>query len=59
MGYAPALIVVKQGRLVKLDVYRDETASCSDEVIFGDVGIARKLPASETTVIEFTPVEPG
>ena len=58
-GYAPDLIVVKQGRPVRLDFYRDETASCSEEVIFGDFGIARQLPAFKTTVIEFTPDKAG
>ena len=58
-GYSPDLIVVKQGRPVRLDFYRDETASCSEEVIFGDFGIARRLPAFETTVIKFTPEKAG
>ena len=58
-GYSPDLIVVKQGRPVRLDFYRDETASCSEEVIFGDFGIARPLPAFETTAIEFTPDKAG
>jgi len=58
-GYSPDLIVVKQGRPVRLDFYRDETASCSEEVIFGDFGIARPLPAFKTTPIEFTPDEVG
>jgi plastocyanin domain-containing protein len=58
-GYSPDLIVVKQGRPVRLDFYRDETASCSEEVIFGDFGIARPLPAYETTAIEFTPDKAG
>ena len=58
-GYSPDLIVVKQGRPVKLDFYRDETASCSEEVIFGDFGIARQLPAFKTTSIEFTPEKAG
>ena len=58
-GYAPDLIVVKQGRPVRLDFYRDETASCSEEVIFGDFGIARPLPAFKTTPIEFTPDKVG
>lgn len=58
-GYSPDLIVVKQGRPVKLDFYRDETASCSEEVIFGDFGIARHLPSFTTTVIEFTPDKAG
>ncbi|MFN2400514.1 MAG: cupredoxin domain-containing protein [Gemmatimonadaceae bacterium] len=58
-GYSPDVIVVKQGLPVKLDFYRDETASCSDQVIFGDFGIARDLPAFQTTPIEFTPDKPG
>lgn len=58
-GYSPDLIVVKQNRPVRLDFYRDETASCSEEVIFGDFGIARPLPAFTTTSIEFTPQKSG
>ena len=58
-GYSPDLIVVKQNRPVRLDFYRDETASCSEEVIFGDFGIARPLPAFRTTSIEFTPDKAG
>jgi plastocyanin domain-containing protein len=58
-GYSPDVIVVKRGTPVKLDFYRDETASCSDQVIFGDFGIARDLPPYKTTAIEFTPDKTG
>lgn len=58
-GYSPDVIVVKQGMPVKLDFYRDETASCSEQVVFGDFGIARDLPAFKTTSIEFTPDKAG
>ena len=58
-GYSPDRIVVTQGRPVKIDFYRDETSSCSEEVIFGDFGIARQLPAFQTTAIEFTPDKAG
>jgi plastocyanin domain-containing protein len=58
-GYSPDVIVVKQGIPVKLDFYRDETASCSDTVILGDFGIARDLPAFRTTSVEFTPDKAG
>ena len=58
-GYSPDVIVVKQGVPVRLDFYRDENASCTDKVIFGDFGIARDLPAFETTQIEFTPDKAG
>ena len=58
-GYAPDVIVVQQGRPVRLNFYRDETASCSEQVIFSDFGIARDLPAFTTTAIELTPEKPG
>ena len=58
-GYTPDVVVVKQGRPVRLDFYRDETASCSEQVVFGDFGIARDLPAFTTTPVEFTPGKSG
>ena len=58
-GYSPDVIVVKENVPVRLDFYRDETASCSEKVIFGDFGIARDLPAFKTTPIEFTPHKAG
>jgi plastocyanin domain-containing protein len=58
-GYAPDVIVVKQDQPVRLDFYRDETASCSEQVKFPDFGITRDLPAFKTTPIEFTPANAG
>jgi plastocyanin domain-containing protein len=58
-GYTPDVIVVRQGKPVRLQFYRDETASCSEQVIFGDFGIAKNLPAFKTTPIEFTPDKTG
>ncbi len=58
-GYDPDVIVVEKGRPVRLDFYRDETAACSDTVVFGDFGIARPLAAFQTTPVEFTPDRAG
>ncbi|HXG85542.1 MAG TPA: cupredoxin domain-containing protein [Pyrinomonadaceae bacterium] len=58
-GYSPDVIVVKKGVPVRLNFYRDETSSCSERVVFGDFGIARDLPAFQTTPIEFTPEKTG
>jgi len=58
-GYSPDVIVVKQGLPVRLQFYRDESSSCTEQVVFGDFGIARSLPAFETTPIEFTPEKTG
>ena len=58
-GYSPDVIVVKQNQPVRLDFYRDETASCSEEVRLPDFGIARDLPAFKITPVEFTPDKAG
>jgi plastocyanin domain-containing protein len=58
-GYDPDVIVVRQGRPVRLNFYRAETAPCTDTVLFTDFGIARPLPAFQTTPVEFMPEKAG
>ena len=58
-GYSPDVIVVKKDVPVRLNFYRDETSSCSEQVVFSDFGIAKDLPAFKTTPIEFTPDQAG
>ena len=58
-GYSPDVIVVKKDLPVRLNFYRDETSSCSEQIVFPNFGIARELPAYRTTPIEFTPDKTG
>jgi plastocyanin domain-containing protein len=58
-GYTPDTIVVQAGKPVRLQFYRDETADCSERVVFERFKIDEALPAFQTTTIEFTPTEPG
>lgn len=58
-GYSPSTIRVKAGAPVRLLFDRQETSSCSEEVVFGDFGIRTYLPAHETTAVTVTPVTPG
>ena len=58
-GYTPDTIVVRAGEPVRLQFYRDETADCSERVVFEDFGIDAALPAFQTTPVEFTPEEAG
>jgi plastocyanin domain-containing protein len=58
-GYSPDVIIVRRNTPVRLNFYRDETASCSEDVIFSDFNIARHLPAYTTTPVEFTPDRAG
>ena len=53
-GYTPDTIVVQAGRPVRLQFYRDETADCSERVVFERLGIDTALPAYQTTTVEFT-----
>jgi plastocyanin domain-containing protein len=58
-GYAPDTILVQAGKPVRLQFYRDETADCSERVVFDAFGVNQELPAFQTTSVEFTPREPG
>ena len=58
-GYSPATVRVKRGVPVRLIFDRQERSSCSEEVVFGDFGIRRFLPAFEKTAVELTPKEEG
>jgi len=58
-GYTPDTIVVQAGKPVRLQFYRDETADCSERVVFERFKIDQALPAFQTTTIEFTPNDPG
>ena len=58
-GYDPDTILVEAGRPVRLQFYRDETAECSERVVFDNLGIDQALPAFQTTTIEFTPQTAG
>lgn len=58
-GYLPDTVVVRAGRPVRLLVYRDETAECSDRLVLETFGVDQLLPAFATTAVEFTPTAAG
>lgn len=58
-GYHPADVLLKRGIPARLIFNRQETTSCSEELVIPDFGIKRTLPAFAETVIEFTPTEAG
>ncbi|UYZ57348.1 cupredoxin domain-containing protein [Hymenobacter latericus] len=58
-GYSPDVIEVEHGKPVQLHFYRDEDASCSEEIVFPDFNIRRELPAFQTTLIELLPQQAG
>jgi copper chaperone CopZ len=58
-GYTPDTIIVRSGRPVRLNFSREETASCSDKVIFADFQKSADLPTGQTVAIELLPKKPG
>jgi len=58
-GYTPDVIVVQHGRPVRLSFRREESAACSEMVVFGDFNKSARLPEGEIVPIEFLPEEPG
>lgn len=58
-GYTPDVIVVKAGQPVRLRFTRQESASCSETVLFPDFGRSAKLPEGEEVAVEFTPDKAG
>jgi plastocyanin domain-containing protein len=58
-GYTPDTVIVRSGRPVRLNFRREETASCSDKVIFANFNKSAELPTGETVAVEFLPKQPG
>jgi plastocyanin domain-containing protein len=50
---------VAAGRPVRLVFDRQETATCSEELVFPAFGLRKFLPAFQTTTLEVTPPSPG
>ncbi len=58
-GYTPDTIVVRAGKPVRLNFRREETAACSEKVIFADFGKSADLPTGKIVSVELMPKEPG
>ncbi len=58
-GYTPNVVVVQQGKPVRLSFRREEIAVCSEMVILPDFNQRLNLPVGETVALEFTPYIPG
>lgn len=58
-GYSPATVRVKAGETVRLVFDRQETNSCSEEIVFPDFSIRRFLPPNQKTTVELRPEKAG
>jgi len=58
-GYSPDTILVKKGKPVRLNFARQESALCSEMVVFDKLDKSAKLPEGSVVSVEFTPDEIG
>lgn len=58
-GYSPDTVIVSRGKPVRLNFRREETASCSDKVVFEGFDKSAELPTGELVAVELMPKEPG
>jgi plastocyanin domain-containing protein len=58
-GYTPDTIVVQHGKPVRINFRREETAGCSDKVIFADFQKSADLPTGKLVPVELLPKGPG
>lgn len=58
-GYEPATVYARAGEPVAIVFRREETAPCSERVIFPALGKSAMLPAYEDVTVELMPPGPG
>ena len=58
-GYTPDTVIVSRGKPVRLNFRREETASCSDKVVFEHFGKSAELPTGQLVAVELMPKEAG
>ena len=58
-GYTPDVVVVQHGKPVRFNFRREETAACSEMVVFSNFGKSARLPTGEMVPVEFLPEKPG
>jgi plastocyanin domain-containing protein len=58
-GYTPSVFRVRAGQPVRVDFKRNDSGSCTEEVVFGDFGIRTFLATGTTTPVQFTPRQAG
>ena len=58
-GYQPSVVYGRVGEPLRIVFSREETASCSEHVVFPDFGRSAMLPPFEDVSLELVPEHPG
>lgn len=57
--FEPETILVEPGRPVRLHVFREDASPATERIVVEQLKVERDLPPFQTTIVEFTPPEPG
>jgi plastocyanin domain-containing protein len=58
-GYTPDVLIFESGKPIKLNFIREETASCTEEVVFSDFNKRATLTPFKTIPVELKIDKPG
>lgn len=58
-GYNPDVVYAQAGEPIRIAFLREETAFCSEQVVFPTFGKSTMLPRGKETVVELPPSPPG
>ncbi len=58
-GYDPGVVRLRRGQPARLVFNRQETSSCSEEIVIPAFGVKQFLAPFKKTVVEITPNEAG
>lgn len=58
-GYDPGTVRLRRGVRTRLIFDRQETSSCSEEVVIPEFGVKKFLPPFRQTAVEITPEKAG
>lgn len=58
-GYSPAVIVIPQGKAMKLNFVRTDPSTCLEEVVLTDFKIRKYLPLNQKVTLTITPQKTG
>ena len=58
-GFRPDVVRARAGKPIRIVFVREETASCSERVVFPDFGRSTMLPYGEHVLVELPAAPPG
>ena len=58
-GYSPDVVHARAGEPIRVTFLREETASCSERIVFPAFGKSTMLPYGQRIVVELPPSPPG